>query len=433
MRRTWMRWLLLVILLATTRSARADGVILDGVSPRALGRGGTNVGYADNGAMLLDNPAAMTNVQGNGLFDLGGDGVLSNLRYADANREAVSSGFTPLPQIGFVRKSRDGDWAWGVGLFTPAGFSSHYWMPAPAFPPVDPYTGTQKYQSFGSLSKVLPALSYRVTDRLSIGGTLGVGVGYASLKGPYILQDPTGVPAGTPVLIDVHGGGATPVWSVAMQYLLTDDTTLGVTYQSGSRFNLHGTAGVSANLGVPLSTTYQTATTHITWPQSVALGLKHRLCPHRTFAMDVIWYDWSSAFNQVGLSLQDSTSPFFPTIHENLPLNWHDSVSMKLGYEQIVTPGSTFRIGYVYHPNPIPRSYLTPFLPATFTNVFTVGYGWTLRNWYLDFAWAHAFAPGIHVDQSSLIGVAGSGPGDFDNSFMRPQVDVFAVSLIRPF
>jgi long-chain fatty acid transport protein len=428
-----MPWLALAVVLLATTKVRADGVILDGVSPRALGRGGTNLGYADNGAMLLDNPAAMTNVQGNGLFDVGGDGILSNLRYSDPTRSGVSTGFTPLPQLGYVKKSADGDWAFGLGMFTPAGFSSHYWMSATAYPPVDPFNGTQKYESFGSLSKILPGLSYKVTDRLSIGGTFGVGVGYASLQGPYVLQNPTGVPAGTPVLIDVHGGGASPVWSAAMQYLLTDDTTIGLTYQSGTTFNLHGSAAVSTNLGgLPLSTTYQTATTHITWPQSVALGMRHKICPHRTVAMDVIWYDWSSAFSQVGLTLQDSTSPFFPVIHEGLPLNWHDSVSMKLGYEEILPIGGTFRIGYVYHPNPVPTSFLTPFLPATLTNTFTVGYGMSFGQWLLDFAWAHAFAGGVHVGQSGLIGPLG-GPGDFSGSFIRPQVDAISVSLIRPF
>jgi hypothetical protein len=89
--------------------------------------------------------------------------------------------------------------------------------------------------------------------------------------------------------------------------------------------------------------------------------------------------------------------------------------------------GGTFRIGYVYHPNPVPASFQTPFLPATFTNTFTIGYGCTVRNWLLDVAWARAFSPTINVGTSSLIG------GDFSNAVMRPQVDVFAVSLIRPF
>ena len=187
-------------------------------------------------------------------------------------------------------------------------------------------------------------------------------MGYASLQGPYVLQNPTGVPAGTPVLIDVHGGGASPVWSAAMQYLVTDDTTIGLTYQSGTTFNLHGTRGRQHELGrPPVFDDVSVRTTHITWPQSVAMGGVIALpAPHRRDGRDLVRL--VSAFSQVGLTLQDSTNPLFPTIHESLPLNWRDSVSMKLGYEEILPIGGTCRIGYVYHPNPVPSSFLTPLL-----------------------------------------------------------------------
>ena len=65
----------------------ADGVMLDGVSPAPRARR-HELGYADNGAMILDNPAAMTNVEGDGLFDVGGDGVMSNLRYRTRRGQA---------------------------------------------------------------------------------------------------------------------------------------------------------------------------------------------------------------------------------------------------------------------------------------------------------------------------------------------------------
>ncbi len=54
--------------------------------------------------------------------------------------------------------------------------------------------------------KILPALSYRVTDRLSIGATLGLGLSYAELEGPYFLQGPT-LP-GPLTLLRTHNEGA---------------------------------------------------------------------------------------------------------------------------------------------------------------------------------------------------------------------------------
>ena len=412
MRSTRTPWITLGAWLAIATSAWADGVWMDGISARSLSRGGTNQGFADNGGILFDNPGAMTNVQDGGLFEGDFIGLQTGFRFQDATRDTVSQGMTPIPQVSFIRKSADGNWAFGIGMFTPAGFSTNYDMNGPlSFP------GPRAYDSFGILTKILPGLSYKLTDRLSIGGTFGVGVSYASLNGPYTLQSPP--LTGTPILLDIHGGGATQVWSVGMQYLLTDDTVLGATYQSASNFNLHGSAQVNlpAALG-GFGTTYQ-STIAIKWPQSVALGVAHKLCPHRTVSADVIWFDWANSFNQVGVTLQNPTNPVFqalaPTINEQLPLNWRDSVSMRLGYQQLLDIGGTFRIGYVYHPNPVPNSTLTPFLPATLTNTFTVGYGFGWRAWQINAGWAHAFSAPQSVGTSSIVG------GDFNNSTIRAK------------
>ena len=159
--------------------------------------------------------------------------------------------------------------------------------------------------------------------------------------------------------------------------------------------------------------------------------MAHKLCPHRTVSADVIWFDWSNSFNNVGVNLQNPTNPIFgliaPRINESLPLNWFDSVSMRLGYQQQLDIGGTFRIGYVYHPNPVPLSTLTPFLPATLTNTFTIGYGFNWRTWAIDMGWAHAFSSPQSIGTSSIVG------GDFNNSTIKTQVDALFVSMIRPF
>ncbi|HEY1598753.1 MAG TPA: outer membrane protein transport protein [Pirellulales bacterium] len=421
MRRTWMPCVAVVAWLMMAATAWSDGLFLDGVSPRSLSRGGTNQGYADNGAILFDNPAAMSNVEGDGLFEADLVGLQTNFRYTSAVKSAVSQGFTPLPQLSYIRRSADGDFAIGIGMFTPAGFSTNYNMNGNTF-----FPGTRSYDSFGTLTKILPGISYKVTDRLSIGGTFGVGVSYASLNGPYFLQ--SAPLAGTPILLDIHGAGATQVWSAGMQYLLTEDTTIGCTYQSASNFNLHGTAQVNlpAALGGGIST--YNSTVAISWPQTVALGVRRKLCPHRTVSADVIWFDWAQSFKNLGVTLQNASNVAFPpAINETLPLNWASSVSMRLGYEQILDVGGTFRIGYVYHPNPVPTGTLTPFLPATLTNTFTVGYGFGWKEWNVDVGWAHAFSAPQNIGTSQLVG------GDFSNSTIRTQVDALFIGLIRPF
>jgi long-subunit fatty acid transport protein len=418
MRRHWTTWFSLCAALAVATSAWADGVITNGVSARSLGRGGTNLGHFDNGAILHDNPGAMTNIAGNGLVDIGGTLLITDFGYSDPSNNVHDTGVCPLPSISYIRKSEDGVWAYGIGLFTPAGFSENYDMQGPF-----PLLGQHHYKSFGALMKVLPGLSCQVTERLSIGGTFGVGICHAELEGPYFLNGPSML-AGTPTILDAQGTGATPVWSVGMQYILSDATTVGATYTSVSNFNLDGNTSVQ----VPgLGASSYDSTLEVTWPQSVGIGVRHELRPGRIVSTDVIWYDWSSAFNRFDMTLANPTTPGFPPLVESLPLAWRDSVSVRLGFEQEVFSGQTFRCGYVYHRNPVPDSTLTPWIQATLEHAFSTGYGWQYNGWDIDAGYMYLFGPDRHVGTSQLAG------GDFSNSTQHANIHALFLSLIRPF
>src|SRR5262249_6805480 len=152
---------------------------------------------------------------------------------------------------------------------------------------IDPLAQEKVYSSFGALVKFLPGAAYRVTDRLSIGGTCGVGVSYADLNGPYFLQGPS-LP-GPFTIMHTHNEGACLVWSVAAQYKLTDCDTFGVTYQSPSDLSMGGNTHVNVQAPALGASTYD-STLHVTWPQTVSLGIKHEFCPHRRMGVDVVWY-----------------------------------------------------------------------------------------------------------------------------------------------
>lgn len=407
-----------VCLALLSTAVLADGVILNGVAPRSLSRGGTNLGFADNGGILHDNPAAMTNIAGRGLIDVGAVNVFTRFTYADPDNNVSTSDYCPLPQISYIQKSEDGIWAYGIGIFTPAGFSEKFDMAGPA-----PLVGQQRYQSYSALMKILPGLACQVTENLSVGGTFGVGVCYASLEGPYFLQD-AGAYTGLPTVMNVHGTGATPVWSVASQYLLTDSTTIGATYTSVSNFNLSGNTSVT----VPgLGNSRYDSTLEAVWPQSVGLGVRQQLTPRSTFSTDVIWYDWSSAFNEFTLNLRDPSTPGFPPLVEHFPLRWRDSISVRLGYEQEVFAGQTFRCGYVHHRIPVPDETLTPFIQATLEHAVSAGYSWQWNGWEVDAGYMYLWGPTRHVATSSFIG------GDFDNSTHRAEVHALFGSVMLPF
>jgi long-chain fatty acid transport protein len=396
------------------RSTFANGIEVDALEATSGGRGGTNIAQSDNGAVLLSNPAAILNVDGDGLVEFGADGLLTDLHYSNPRNDDVAAHTRPmaLPMFSVIEKLPDDNWAVGLGVFAPAGFAAGWDLN-------NNVEGNQSYKSFGSLIKVLPAVSYRVADGLTIGGTFGLAASYVSLDTPFNIQ--TGPFAGVPVHMKLIGDGYAPTWSLGMQYQLSPVTTFGLAYISEDRFDLDGHVhadvyGLGPN---PIPTEFNSRL-HINWPQSVGAGFKHMLTPNQRVSADVIWYDWKNAFQDAGLTLTDSTNPLFthvlgPSFHDSIPLNWMDSFSVKVGYEWFYSPHNVFRAGYIYNQPQSPSDTLTPLIPAILEHTFTIGHGTTWGGWRFDIAYQYAFGTERHEDTSALAG------GDFSNSTFSSQ------------
>ncbi len=397
----------------------ADGVILNGVSARTIGRAGTNIAHTDNGSIIFDNPAATAFVQGTSLFEFGGTEMLTDFGYQDPDNDATAQHIVySLPELAIIRRPACSPWSFGLGAFGPAGFGETYNLEGPA-----PFVGSQHYHSFGALVKLLPSVAYQVNDCFSVGATFGAALTKAQLQGPYFLQYPSAL-QGTPMLIDIDVDGITPVFSVGAMYQLSDATTIGATYQSESHFDAKGTNWVT----VPgLGQSHYDATVDITWPSSFGVGVRHELCEDRIVSADLIWFGWSKAFDDFGIRLTNPTTAGFPEIYEEFPLDWKDTLSVRLGYEQKFGYDQTLRFGYVYHRDPIPASTITPFIQAQLEHAFSVGYGWNWNCWNIDFSYMFTFGSDAHVDSSAFIG------GDFDNSDHHSNTHAISFSLMRQF
>jgi long-subunit fatty acid transport protein len=116
-----------------------------------------------------------------------------------------------------------------------------------------------------------------------------------------------------------------------------------------------------------------------------------------------------------------------PTIYDSIAADWIDTVSVRLGYEWLATANDTFRLGYVYHPSPVPASTLNPYLDGVLEHAVSTGYTRRWNNWLMSFAYQYSFGPTRYVGQSSLVG------GDFNNSSFKAQAHWISVALSRYF
>jgi long-chain fatty acid transport protein len=415
------------VLVLAASSALADGVIRDSDDAITDGRGGANIAFSDNGAVILSNPAGILNAEGRGLFEVSGDTLITDLHYSNPINDNTSAKIRPLelPSLAYFQKSENGNFGWGIGIFAPAGFAAGWDLN-------NPVLGNQSYKSFGSLIKILPTVAWKPIDRLSIGATFGISYSYEELETPFFIQQ--GPFAGAPVNMKLLGDGVSPTWSVGAQYQLTETTMLGAAYTSADHFGLDGHMDATVyGLGPGPVSSHFNALSTLCWPATVGIGIKQEL-PHRQrVGLDVVWVDWADAFKDINMKLTDSSNPIFTTflggtINQSIPLNWWDSVSVRLGYEWGYSDSSVIRLGYIYNSSTIPSSTLTPWIPATLENTFTFGWGTYFADcWHLDVAYQFAFGPTRTVDTSALVG------GDFSSSTVNAQAHWIGVGLTHTF
>ena len=417
--------LAICLFLLNIRSISADGILRDGVGAISMGRGGTNLGFADNGNILLDNPGSLVNIDGNGLVELDVDLFITDLTYQDPDNAEVSAENSPFPmgQFSMIRRSEDGNYAWGLGAFSHGGFSPKYTLEGPA-----PFSGPQIYKSVGAMMRILPGVSVALTPRWSVGATLGVAVSHTELEGPYFTQLATPF-QGTPTYMDLQGTGAGLSWSVGTQYQLSPTTILGASFQGETHIDADG----STTLTIPgFGVSRYDLELETQWPSTLGVGILHTLSPCSVISADVIWTQWSAAKTGYGLTLTNPSNPIFaaalgPVVPERFPLAWNDSVAVRLGYQRFLGNGRVIRTGYVYHPNPIPDATLTPFIQSIVEHTVSVGYGWQTGPFGIDLAYQYMFGPDESVGTSGFVG------GDFDNSVSSAAAHWISASLIRRF
>ena len=417
-------WLIsasLILITASEPSVLAQGVVRDSIAATSSGRGGTNIAHFDNLSVILDNPAGLANLAERERLDFGFDLLFTDLDYTDPlnNADARVMPF-PLPQLAYAKKPCNERFVYGLGIFAPAGFGAHYDLRHAIY-------GKREYSSLGALVKILPAVACKVGDRLSLGATFGLALSHAQLEKPLNLQ--TGPFAGLPCMADLKATGFAPTWSLGMQYKLSEQTTVGLAFLSETRFRLEGDAKVDVSgIGVPLLKASYDAEVDLVWPRSLGAGISHRFSDEHRVSADVVWFDWSHAFDKLDMKLTDGSNPLFnlvlgPKVRDRLPLDWHDSVAFRVGYEFFPTSRDVLRAGYVYHENPIPAATLFPNLAGTLEHAVSVGYGHKWERWGLDVAYQYSWGPTNHVSRSRMIG------GDYDHSSVKAQAHWFFLTL----
>lgn len=379
-RKNKIRWLLapllaLVAVGLTTPPVRAGGIVRPNIiGARPVGMAGAYAALADDSLSIWHNPAGLARMHHADMafgFELAF--ILRRYRPPGGSLETASATPSPLPLVtGGARLlvGKNSFIALGLGIYNSFGG-------AVTFKKSKVTEGVIKTQI--ALFEVAPTLAYQVSDKIFIGASLRVGIGFFSaLKscsqsiGCY--GDDSSEPLYDTQVDTLFGGGAG--YSLGIQVLPVSWLGLGLVYRSSLTVRPSGQNALHS-LGQSFD-----AHVRLPFPQMLSFGVFTKVGRAVTLAAQVDWVD-NSRFKEIFIE-----SPGLQVRHEefNTPLYMRDSFAIHLGGEFHACRHLVLRAGMAYDSQSIPNRYRRRELEDANKLTWNLGASVILGRWRIDLA-----------------------------------------------
>ena len=359
------RLVLPVILLLGCSRVWADGF-------RNPPPGGAALGLSNNGAALLDTPAAVAlnpanlGTQTQPAAEVSAAMARSKTTITSPIGRAVShDDWQVLPNVFAVLPLPDSEVVAGVGLTTPYGQAVE-WDRGFFLSAQSPYSAQM------SLLDLQPAAALRLGPGWSVGAALDVYLARLEFKQvfPWALALGPGAPDGT---LKADGDAQAVGGHIGLTWEPAGGHRLALVYRTSADLDFDGDARLQG-APVPLPGTKGDFSTSMPLPSSAVLAYGCELTDSIRVEADVEWLDWSR-FQSQTVDLRIPAAPV--PLGRTLPERWDDTWTYGLGVSWQPAPDWCLRAGYTWLPSPVPAGTLSPILPDADRQVFSLGVGFT--------------------------------------------------------
>lgn len=373
----------------------ASGFALSEQSVSALGT--ANAGRASDvqdASVTYNNPAAMVQLK---RAQATGSVSFLDARARISNVTAPLGGtndgnmvpHTYIPS-GHFTSGDQGRWAWGVSAYGSFGLKTNY---EPTF--AGRHLGDK---SSVKVTTLQPAVSFAINDQVRVGAGLTFNKLDALLsKNVSSIPDLNGPAPGTiPGTVlgttTLEGKDTGYGFNLGIHADLTPATQAGLVYRSKVRYKISDgsltTTGTGADpdgpgpSGVVGSAGRYNASTSMTTPESVELGLTHALSPKTRLHATTSWTRWSRLQSLVVAT----DNPLVGTTTENF--HWKDSMAYAVGVSHDCSENLTLRGGLAYDNTPVSPADRSVRLPDGDRRIVSIGAGYKLApNRKIDVAY----------------------------------------------
>ncbi|MFB9843296.1 OmpP1/FadL family transporter [Mucilaginibacter ginsenosidivorans] len=366
-----MRKILLLALAMAPVLAFAQGFQVNLEGNKQIGMGHTGTGMAQDGAAIFFNPGAVAALQQNyvqgGISPLMFKSVFNpagtNEQYHTANK--VAPPFTFYGAWG----PKAAKWKVGLGVYTPFGGLTDWGTTWPG-----------KYTAEMLNLKAIffqPTLSYRLTDRLSI----GAGFVYNHSSVDLTRGIPLDNSSGQSGQAEIKGSGKGYGWNAGIYFKASSKLTIGFTHRSEVKTTIKDgdaffTVPTSIQGNFPSPNQF---TASIPLPATNGIGFGFYPTKQWTIALDANLVGWNS-FKALSFDYKNNTATLKDT---HSPRNYKNTVSLRAGAQYKAKPDLALRFGGGYVTAAAPDGYVTPEVPDASRVYGTLGLGYTLAK-HLD-------------------------------------------------
>ncbi|WP_448102818.1 OmpP1/FadL family transporter [Luteibacter jiangsuensis] len=422
--------------LVAPQAAQASAFQLKENSAKALGRAFAGSSAAgDDASVIVNNPAAMSMLQGN-VFQADVTGINFSTKFhgtaTDAQGRPISGGnggdagtTIPVPALYFASKVGD-RWHIGLGLTAPFGFKTEYdsdWKGR--------YNAIKS--DFKSFDATLSA-SFDVTDDFAVGvsaiaqktsaeltsainyNTVGLGLIQRAAAagqlppaaaGALAAQYAAVVPPGSDGYAKIKGDDWAYGWQVGGLWKLTQNDRIALNYRSKIKHTLEGTGNFTmpTNVTAVLSNpavgsllgsgqppfTHTDGTAGFTTPAIATASFWHQ---DEKFGLgfDLSWTKWDS-FQDLTVNYSNPNQP--PTTEH---YGWRNTWFASVGGEYYVNDKLTLRGGVAIDTTPTYDDTRSPRVPDSTRKWLAFGIGYKATDRFeINAGYAHIFVNNAHI------------------------------------
>jgi long-chain fatty acid transport protein len=403
---------------------------------------------AEDASTIYYNPAGMSRLKGKQVA-VALHAIRPSAKFTDTG-SAIATAQTTLGNSG----GDPGDWGYvpngyfsmeidpamqfGMGVNVPFGLQTSY---DPAW--IGRFQATKsKIQTIN----VNPALSYRVSDTLTLGaglnyqtidGELSSMTNYSAAAGAVAAVLPAG-PART-AFLGIAASGASGVgtvtgrdsaWGYNFGILLdaTPQTRIGLAYRSTINYTLTGNVTFASRPALLDGVVRDGAVSlNVKMPDTFSASMFHQIDDKWDVMADATWTGWS-VFKQ--LKIDRDTGANLVLVQEN----WKDTVRIAVGGNYHYNEQWTSRMGLAYDQTPVPDANRTARIPDQ--NRIWLSFGGQYKpskDSAIDVAYTHLFIANASINDVQNVAAAAKANGNLVGTYGSIATNILSVQYTYGF